>query len=77
MSAGRIATRYSKALYRLAGDDLATAKKHMESLKVVQELFDNEEGGKILRSPVMPSDLKGNLLAYAMDQGAADENLRQ
>ena len=72
MSSNLVANRYAKALFRLLGNNAEEAKKHMAALAAVKAIFATEDGGKVLRSPVMPGDLKLELLSYALKQGAAD-----
>lgn len=71
----RIAKRYGRALFNLTKGDLAKAKRHQASLVIVTELFDNPDAGRILKSPVMPPDLKKSLLDYALGQAKADDDL--
>lgn len=68
MSSHRIATRYAKALLILSGHDTGKAKQQLETLGVVEELFNLEDSGRVMRSPVMPLDLKQSLLSYALTQ---------
>jgi len=72
----RIARRYARALYKICDANLETAKKHLESLKTLLVLFDDKDAGKILRSPVMPPDLKKTLLHYGLEKAAAGEDLQ-
>ena len=62
MSENQIANRYARALFRFAEGDLAVAQSHHQALGAIDELFENPESGKILRSPIMPVDLKKELL---------------
>jgi F-type H+-transporting ATPase subunit delta len=71
-SASRIARRYARGLFNLEGGDLAKAKTHLEMLAPLKELFAQQDAGKILRSPVMPLDLKKELVEYGMKQTQAD-----
>lgn len=76
MSSLRIASRYAKALFRLADGDLAKAEKQATALDTIQELFAMEESARILRSPVMPAELKRELLKLALDRVGASPDLR-
>ncbi len=73
MSAGLVANRYAKALFKLLGNDVTEAKKHVDSLAAVSAVFETKDGGKVLRSPIMPPDLKLALLEYGLKEGAADK----
>lgn len=77
MSVGRISKRYAKALFRLNRDDLDEVKKHLQSLRIVDQLFKEPESGKVLVSPVMPPELKRDLLKYGLKIGASDKYLEQ
>jgi F-type H+-transporting ATPase subunit delta len=74
---GRIAKRYAKALFTLASGDLAKAKKQGEALNALKELFDDPKAGPVLRSPVMPPELKKALLDYGLSQVAADDGVKK
>jgi F-type H+-transporting ATPase subunit delta len=68
MSASKIAMRYAKALFKQKPNERTAADKNIEALSVVAELFKQKEAGRIMRSPVVPSDLKSSLLDYALKQ---------
>jgi len=72
----RIARRYARALYKICDGNLEKAKKDLESLKTLLVLFDDKDAGKILRSPVMPPDLKTTLLHYGLEKAVGGEDLR-
>ena len=71
-----VARRYANALIKQSANDHAKAKNTLASLKVLVELFDNEESRRVLQSPVMPLDLKKDLLNYGLTQGAASADLK-
>ncbi len=71
-----VARRYANALIELNANDHAKAKSTLASLKVLAELFDHEDSKKVLQSPVMPIDLKKNLLNYGLQQGSASADLK-
>jgi ATP synthase F1 delta subunit len=75
MSNKIIAGRYAAAIIALCNNDLALAKRRLASLQPVLELFTLPEAVKILKSPVMPPDLKLSLLKYALGKSPADEQL--
>ena len=72
----RIARRYARALYKVCDANLEKAKKDLECLKTLNVLFDDKDAGKILRSPVMPPDLKKTLLHYGLEKAVAGEDLK-
>ena len=76
MSGNRIASRYAQALYRLAGGDLKKAKASMQSLLGISELFKIDESNRVLRSPIMPADLKQSLFNAALEKSNGTEELR-
>lgn len=73
----RIARRYARALYKICDSNLEKAKKDLESLKTLTVLFDDKDAGKILRSPVMPPDLKKTLLHYGLEKAVAGDDLKR
>ncbi len=72
-----IPNRYAKALYQLVGSDLAKARKLRESFDGLNQLFELKESARVLRSPVMPPDLKRKLLDYALDATQAATEVKQ
>jgi F-type H+-transporting ATPase subunit delta len=72
----RIARRYARALFKVTEGSLGKAKEDLASLETLQALFDDKDAGKILRSPVMPTDLKTTLLQYGLEKAGADEHLK-
>jgi len=69
MSEIRIATRYAKALLLcLSDDELETSGEALVSLV---QLFDEPSVGKVLRSPIIPSDLKVQILENGLEQVSA------
>lgn len=76
MSATRIANRYAKALYRLIGTDPKNTKVCLEQLQTARALFDIEPAAKVLRSPVMPQDLKKKLFDAALTAANGSDILR-
>lgn len=73
----RVARRYAKALFALSGKDLAEAKKQRDSLYSLKALFEIAGSGRVLRSPVMPVDLKKSLLDYGLKQTDASEAVKK
>lgn len=72
----RIGKRYAKAFFESTDGNLAQARESAKALTVVKELFDNPEAAKILGSPVMPPELKKELLDYALDKAGASQEVR-
>jgi F-type H+-transporting ATPase subunit delta len=69
MASSKIAIRYARALFKTLDDDLSRGESACKLLSVVQDLFENKDAGSILKSPVMPLDLKVELLDYAYEVG--------
>lgn len=68
MSSNLIANRYAKALMTAIEDQPVLADKAREFLAACDQLFELAETKKILKSPVMPPDLKKALLSYAAEK---------
>jgi len=77
MSANQIAHRYAKALLRLCEAEGLKPRQQLEALSGIKELFSLEESRKVLLSPVMPEELKFDLLEYALEKNKAKEILTQ
>ena len=75
MSAIRIANRYAKALYRIAGGDGRRAHEFLGHLNAARTLFEIEPAARVLESPVMPQDLKKKLFAAAFSASGATPEL--
>lgn len=75
MSSSLIANRYAKALLRLTDSNPSLADKALAFASACDELFDLPETRRILKSPVMPPDLKKSLLAYACEVSKAGPEL--
>lgn len=76
MSRSRIAGRYAKALYRIDAADQVKTAKHYEYLNELGNLFQEPGIKKILVSPVMPNELKLDIMNYALDKISADSDIR-
>lgn len=72
-----VAKRYAKALFRAYEGDVTKAKQTQDTLQAVGTLFEDKKIRRILNSPAMPSDLKKELLDYAVDKGNGGENLKK
>lgn len=66
MSSLSIANRYARALYSVV--EPSKLDETIETLSGVSHLFDLDDASKVLNSPVMPADLKSELLNYALGQ---------
>ncbi|MCX6126526.1 MAG: ATP synthase F1 subunit delta [Proteobacteria bacterium] len=71
MSRNLIAGRYAKALIQAAGQNDELTNKLSLFLESVAGLFDFPEAKKILKSPVMPLDLKRSLLRLVSERTSA------
>lgn len=74
MSVIAIANRYAESLYSVT--DQSTVENILSSLFTVKDLFKLEDASKILKSPVMPKELKIDLIKYALDQVSANDVVR-
>jgi len=77
MSGNRIASRYARALYRLSDNNVQSARQMVATLNGIVELFKIKESERILRSPVMPADLKQSLFDAAISKAGANTDLKQ
>ena len=68
MSSSLVAERYAKALFRLSEADHTNTDKVLHFLEFAAELFKVEDFRKILKSPVIPSDVKVAVLDYAINK---------
>ena len=66
MSGSRIASRYARSLYRLSEGNAKGALQSLEALKSIGELFKIDQSARVMRSPVMPADLKQSLVDAAI-----------
>jgi F-type H+-transporting ATPase subunit delta len=71
MSANLIANRYAKALLKVCEGTADLADKAEQFLGLCESMFDMAESKKILKSPVMPADLKKALLIFAAEKTSA------
>jgi F-type H+-transporting ATPase subunit delta len=68
MSSNLIANRYAKALMKLTDGDGVLAEKALNFLDTCNQIFSIPEARKVLRSPVMPADIKKTLLNFAAEK---------
>ena len=68
MSENIIVNRYAKALFRVVDNDTQKANAFNPFLESVSSLFAIEQVEDVLKSPVMPSDLKFELVKHALDK---------
>ena len=71
MSATLIANRYARALLKMSESDASFATRAENFLSACESLFELSEAKKILKSPVMPQDVKKALLSYAAETAGA------
>ena len=71
-----VAKRYARALYNLTAGQLDRAQNYKKILGEIAKLFEEIKFKKILVSPVMPKDLKKDILRYVLDGESADPNFR-
>jgi F-type H+-transporting ATPase subunit delta len=64
MSSNLIANRYAKALMKLTEGQPALSEKALGFLQACNELFAMPEAKTVLKSPVMPADLKKAVLNF-------------
>jgi F-type H+-transporting ATPase subunit delta len=75
MSVIAIASRYAESLYSVINEsDVDTT---VASLTAAKDLFTLEDASKILMSPVMPKELKSDLIKYALDQVGGNDTVRK
>lgn len=72
----RVAKRYAKAFFQENAGNIGAARANLAALAPIKELFENEEAAKVLGSPIMPADVKKALLAYALEQGKASQQVK-
>ena len=76
MSLRAVATRYADALFFLTTKD--NIGDTLECLTAVKDLFSLDDASRILLSPVMPKQLKNDLIKYALDQvGTKNSDVRR
>lgn len=68
MSSNLIANRYAKALIKILDFNQNGAERALSYLAAADELFENPDSRRVLKSPVMPEDLKLALLCYAAEK---------
>ncbi len=61
-----ISGRYATALMNLCNNNVTQAKTAAKGLERFTELFSIPQAAAVLKSPVMPKDLKKSLLHYAL-----------
>lgn len=68
MSANLIANRYAKAILGIVGSEAASASKFLNFLELANQLYTIPESRKVLRSPVMPAEVKRDLLNFVANK---------
>ncbi len=67
MSDVKIARRYARALFLIAGGSVERADAHLQGLSAMAQLFETRDIERVLISPVMPPDLKRDVLGKALE----------
>jgi F-type H+-transporting ATPase subunit delta len=75
MSSNLIANRYAKALMKLTEGQPALSEKALGFLQACSELFEMPEAKMVLKSPVMPSDLKKAVLNFVAQKTDSAKDL--
>lgn len=75
MSMKLIAKKYAKALMSIAGENSAEAEAISSGLTAIKQVFLQPAAEKILLSPIMPADLKRELLNYGLKIGGGNSTL--
>jgi F-type H+-transporting ATPase subunit delta len=73
----QVAKRYAKAIYKIVKDRSHDPHRYLRDLQTIETLFTIPESEKILRSPVMPVELKLQILNYALDSIKAEQQLKE
>ena len=68
MSSSLIANRYARALMKLTDGNAELAEKALIFLQACDEMFAMPDARRVLKSPVMPPDLKKALLNFAAEK---------
>ena len=68
MASSFIANRYAKALLSITDKEAGLADKALAFFAGCDDLFSETETRKVLKSPVMPGDLKKAVLAYVAEK---------
>ncbi len=74
MAGELIATRYARALFDLA-ESLDKAQAYLQQLNEINQVFDDEAIERVLKSPVVGSDLKKDVLTALGRQVDVDQVL--
>jgi ATP synthase F1 delta subunit len=76
MGSSLVAKRYARALFNTTEGRLDQAKSYRKVLVEIGKLFEETKFKKVLNSPVIPKDLKKEVLKYILDCENADKNMR-
>lgn len=74
-----VAIRYARALFTIAEEKErqgGAGASYGKAFALLGELFSIKEAFQVLKSPVMPKDLKLSLLQLALNEGVADDSFR-
>lgn len=75
MSETRVGKRYSQALFELSDGSDAKLDEYLSLLQGLAALFDDENIGKVLHSPVVPATTKGEILQEVVADKGLDKLL--
>ena len=71
-----ISVKYAKALCQLLGTEDSSIERYIPSFENILDLFKLPMANKVLTSPVMPKDLKRDLLEYSIKTDSENKTLR-
>ena len=74
-----VAIRYARSLFTIADEKErvgGTGSSYGKAFASLEELFSIKEAYQILKSPVMPKELKSNLLQLALKDGHVDDSFK-
>lgn len=74
MSHSALAARYAKAFMSTMAEK-SKVEQGLEGLQSLAAIFNMEDAAKVLRSPIMPDELKADLLKYAANKVKEAETL--
>lgn len=70
-----VANRYARSLFKVANNDDAKLDNFLEVLNSIKDLFDDPSIKRVLVSPVMPKDLKLQILEYICTKAQAHTDI--
>ena len=76
MKQSLISKRYSRALFKLTDNSIERSRKYLEVLENLRDLFDESKIRRVLVSPVIPKDLKKEILDYSISKSNGDKIIK-